>query len=331
MNSKNLKILAAIAIVLIAIVTVMQFRGDDSISSGDLLFPDLKSNINSIDSVTVTRAGTDGITEINKDSDSWTIASRDGYPVSVGALRQLLLQLADAKLVEQKTSSPDRYHQLGVREPNIEGSKGVRLTLSGPEVGYELIVGNMAQTGYRYVRIADDAQSWLIDQDPRIPDSVGDWLVKDIIDIKSADIRSVTIHHADGEEIRISKESAESTDFDVVDIPDGRELSYATVANGIANVLNALTLDDVRKAAESNAGTVTTTFESFDGSTIVVVTDNSDTDSWISITASRNAEGSPGAEIMDRVAGWQFKIPEYKANQLTRRWADILKAEAETD
>lgn len=329
MNSKNLQILAAIALALIAIVTVMQFRGDDSISNGDLLFPDLKSNINSIESVTVTRAGSDGITQISKSSDSWTIATRDGYPVSVGKLRQLLLQLADAKLVEQKTANPDRYGQLGVDDPGSDGSKGVKLSVSSPDMNYELIIGNVAQPGYRYVRIADDSQSWLIDKDPDIPDAAGDWLVQDIVDIKSADIRSVTIQHADGEEIRISKESAESTDFDVVDIPDGRELSYATVANGIAGVLNALTLDDVRKQAESEAETVTTTFEKFDGTSIVVVTERNEDESWISVQATGSDNDS--ASTYERLASWQFKIPQYKANQLTRRWEDILKAEAEAE
>lgn len=327
MNSKHLKILAAMAIALIVIVTVMQFRGDDSISNGDLLFPGLKSNINSIESVTVTRADADGVTEITKDTDAWIIATRDGYPVSVGTLRQLLLQLADAKLVEGKTSNPERYHQLGVHDPNTEGSKGIKLTMSGPGVNYELIVGNLAQNDYRYVRIADEAQSWLIDQNPDIPDSTGDWLVKDIVDIKSADIRSVSIQHADGEEIRISKESAESTDFDVVDIPDGRELSYATVANGIAGVLNALTLDDVRKQAEPEAETVTTTFERFDGTSIVVATEKSDGESWIAVQAMGSDDDSTGT--YERLASWQFKIPEHKANQLTRRWQDILKAETE--
>lgn len=325
MNKKSLKMLAALAIALIAILTLMQFRGDDSISNGELLFPDLKSDINSIGSLTITRA--DDATEITRDTEAWIISSRDGYPVNVGKLRQLLLQIADAKRIEQKTSNPDRYHQLGVRNPDIEGSKGVRLTLSGPDVGYEVIVGNLAQTGYRYVRIADDAQSWLIDQDPEIPDSVGDWLVKDIVDIKSADIRSVTIQHADGEEIRISKESAESTDFDVTDIPDGRELSYATVANGIAGVLNALTLDDVRKPTESEAETASTTFEKFDGTSIVVVTEKSDGEAWITLQAM----GDDSTGTYERLAGWQFKIPEYKANQLTRRWEDILKAETDAE
>jgi hypothetical protein len=30
-------------------------------------------------------------------------------------------------------------------------------------------------------------------------------------------------------------------------------------------------------------------------------------------------------EINARIAGWQFRIADYKANLLNRRWEDILK------
>lgn len=330
MNNKNQKILALVSVALILILIAMQFGGDDSVSNGRLLFPELKSRIDTMTSLTVTRAGADNVTEISKDSDHWVNTSRDSYPANVNKLRQILLQIADARIVEQKTSNPDRYSQLGVQDPGIQGSKGVQLTLAGPDMNYELIVGNLAQAGYRYVRIAEELQSWLIDQKLEIPDSDGEWLVREIVDIKSADIRSVSIEHADGEVIGISKESAESTVFEAANIPDNRELRYSTVANSIAGVLNALTLDDVRKAAALSSEAVSTTFETFDGANVIVMTDNIEGESWITLQVTGGADtDSTVAGINDRVRGWQFKIANYKANQLTRRWEDILKAEVE--
>ena len=44
----------------------------------------------------------------------------------------------------------------------------------------------------------------------------------------------------------------------------------------------------------------------------------------------RPDEGNAEAvEISSRVNGWQYKVADYKANLLTRRWEDILKAETE--
>ena len=330
MNKSNLKILAGTTIALIAVLLALQFGNGDSSLNDGLLLQDLRDRINDVTTLTITRAGDEGATVIHRTADNWVIASRDNYPVDIATLRQLLLQIADAKMVEQKTSDPDLYSQLGVQDPAIEGSKGTRLQLSGPDVSYDVIVGNVAQPGYRYVRKFEDSRSWLIDKDPGIPGSPAEWLVSDIIDIKSADVRSVTIRHPDGEEIRISKDSADAPEFAVVNIPDGRELSYATVANGIAGALNALTLDDVRKGVAIEAEAVSTTFDTIDGNRIVVLTNEEDGESWIALTAAPGDDtDTDAASLNERVQGWQFRIADYKANQLTRRWEDILKAETE--
>lgn len=330
MSKSNLKVLATITLALVLILFAMQLDDNDSSVNGRLLFPELRSEINSISSVTVTRAGDDGATVISRQVNNWVIASRENYPADIGKLRELLLALADAKIVEGKTSNPELYGQLGLRDPGIEGSKGTRIELHGASREYDLIVGNIAQASFRYVRTAGDPQSWLIDQNPDIPDSAGEWLLRNIVDIKAGEIRSATISHPDGEEIRINKEAEEATDFEVTNIPQGRELSYATVTNSITGVLSSLTLDDVRTATEMSAESVITTFETFDGTRVTVQTEMSDDESWISLHATPVAEDVDSvAEINARVEGWQFRIPEYKANQLTRRWDDILKAETE--
>ncbi len=329
MNKRSFKILATVSIALMLILFALQLDDDDLSTSGDLLIPELKSAINDINSVIVTRPGDDSTTIIEKREDKWVIASRNDYSADVGKLRELLLALADARIVERKTSNPDLHDQLGLRDPEIEGSKGTRLELTGADFTYKLIVGNAAQGGFRYVRIDEDPQSWLIDRNPVIPNSAGDWLEREIVDVKAADLRAVTIRHPDGEEIRIEKDADEGDEFEVTNLPEGRELSYATVTNSITGVLSALTLDDVRKATDMPAAAVTATFETINGARIVVQTDRSDEESWISLDVTAGDDAEELAAVSERVAGWQFRIPQYKANQLTRRWDDILKAEDE--
>ncbi|HUD97545.1 MAG TPA: hypothetical protein VMO24_08375, partial [Woeseiaceae bacterium] len=224
---------------------------------------------------------------------------------------------------------------------------------------------------YRYARIPEAEQSWLIDQNPVVPQETSDWLVQEIIDLDASRVRSVVIRHSDGESIALRKDSAESAGFEVDGIPSGRELSYPTVANSIAGALDNLTLEDVRASpATGLSATTTTTFTTFDGLQVEVVSGTVDEQPWLSINASvadipstvdrepvdeaSEAAGSgddaeseaapqppqsngperadPAAqaqEINDRTGRWIYSIAEYKADQLSRRWDDILKAESE--
>jgi hypothetical protein len=205
-----------------------------------------------------------------------------------------------------------------------------------------LIVGNLAQSKYRYARVGGQASSWLIDQNPSLPTNVSGWLLQEILDIEQSRVQSVTITHDDGETIRIEKENAADKDFDVPDIPNGRELSYASVVDSIASVIQGLNLQDVAKVSEE-AGSVKTVFNTFDGLEIRIDSLERDDNTWITVNAVQNAvepdsddeseAGEAGhdpeeaSKINERVAGWTYQIQSYKGDQLRRRWSDILKAE----
>ncbi len=367
MNKSTLRNLSIVLFALVAILIALEVgERDTDVSSGELLFEGLKAQINDVRRVTVERPGTDGATDvvtISNETGTWSVAARANYPASIATLRELLIALADARVLEEKTADPERYEQLGVRDPAVSGSKGVKITIAGEDFAYSLILGNAHQGANRYARIADQLTSVLIDKNPSLPDSAGGWLRDDLVDIDAADVRSAVIRHADGETIRIVKDSREDGDFRVPDLPDGRELSYPTVANSVGGALNDLKLEDVRRA-EAGEPTSTAELETFDGLRIVVETTEVDGDTWIALdaavadsppsqTASEETAGEAATEpsadadaaqgevppdpaaaaaaINERLRGWQFKIPSYKANQLTRRWDDILKADTDTE
>jgi len=331
MNSNTLRLLGFVVAILVLTLVILQSGKDkESPASGALLVPELKAVANDVDRLTITRYGQQPIA-IEKQSGEWRVASRDGYPADTGDVRDVLLAMAEAKILEEKTADPDLFNRLGLQAPDVEGSKGILVTATAGERTYSVIFGNVVRGSSRYARIEDESQCWLIDRNPAIPGEAGEWLSPQIVDIDAAAVSEVTITHPDGEALRIYKDSAEQTDFDVADIPEGRELSYSTVANGIAGALNDLSLDDVRKA-ESETDPVITRFRTFDGMTVTVSTVKSKDQSWISVSAEADGDAAGKAdEINARVAGWQYRIADYKANLLTRRWADILKAEGSAD
>ena len=329
MNAKNLKILTAVFAVLILTFLILDQGGNGNTANAPL-FPGLKAQINDVN-VLRMRNGSEPIT-VEKSGEIWVVRERSGYAANVDTLRELLLALADAKVIEHKTSNPDKYHLIGVNDPVDEGSEATEISINGDGIEYIVILGETAQTSYRYARVGGQAQSLLIDRNPDIPAETGGWLAPDLVDISAYRVQRVSITHADGEEIVIEKTSEDADGFDVLDIPDGRELSYAGVANGIADTLVELSLDDVRRAPPAGIRPDTTTvFQTFDALHMEIGIFEDGDSSWISLQASAGdgAEADiqdEAARINDKVSNWQYAIPDHKMNLLKRRFEELLKA-----
>lgn len=416
MSSRTVKLLAIGVVVLFAAVFLMNRNGGDTSVETGLLLPALKESINDIESVSVT--GAHGTVTISNEDGRWVVPEKHDYPADTAKLRSLLLALADANRVERKTANPALYEHLGVGDPADEEGGGVLVEATGTGAAEPMavILGDPAQGDYRYARLPAEEASWLIDRNPEVPEAAPDWLLQEIVDIPAAAIRSAEIRHADGETVRIQKEAADETNYRVLDLPEGRELSYPSVANGIAGVLGNLQLEDVQPADAGADPSATVSLTTFDGLVIDLDVwrepadeqgeDGAAPATWITLAASASesaqgdgvappadpagpegaeatapeaadtragaadpeagdadagpAAGNPDAEpaagggeetlgddvtavaeedapdpreraadINERVSGWRYLLPDYKARQLTRRWEDLLKAEDE--
>ena len=184
-----------------------------------------------------------------------------------------------------------------------------------------------------------------------MPRAAAQWVDSVIIDVRSERVREVTITHADGEVVRLSKASAELANFDVASVPDGRELSYPGVANVVGNALRELNLEDVEPAAEApgRAG---------DDRRVSDVRrarrarhgqrarrrelDHARGERRRRASGRRRpppAAAAPralplrrpptrtaeAARINAKVGGWRYKIAGFQYDQMTRRMADLLK------
>jgi Domain of unknown function (DUF4340) len=365
-NGRSLLVVAVIA-ALCVVLAFFATRPDDSVSdAGALLVPELAESLNSVQSVRIIGAGNQPVATLERGADGWSVAEKGGYAADVVKLRQALIALSEARIVEEKTSNPDYYDRLGVQPIDAEGATGVAIAITAGDTTLpQLILGDPVNNAGRYVRRADEATSFLIDRNPDVPNATAQWLTTEIVDVPSADVASVTISHADGESVRISKSSADEANFSVADIPDGRELLYPGVANVIANALRELKLDDVAaNSADAVTPDVTSEFVTFDGLVVTLTGRAIDGDNWITIAASYAADSAPppadeqpadettpadapgsataeadeGAAqpaadpsaradaINARVAGWRYRIPAHLYDQATRRMSDLLKA-----
>lgn len=363
MTSRRLIILAALAIVALLgalLVTRQPSSGGDA---SQALYPKLKSELDAIKTVRLYQPGDKLAVELTRGEQGWTVAQRANYPAETAKVHRLLRALADAKQVEEKTSNPENYPTLGVEDISNAAATGSRVQLEGNETPVNLIVGKRGMGSQStYVRRADQPASWLIDVNVEAPASPQDWLNKDIVSIASNRIQSATVA-ADGKTYTASKQSRDAADFAVNGLPKGRELSSPSAAYSAGSALTALTLADVKPAAEfADAKPDTTaTYRTFDGLVLELNGWTRDGKHYLAVqpafdealekqfhlepakpaeTTGEAPEGAPPsapsptstvdakAEAQKagaRLSGWVYEIPDYKYEVIFKPVEELLK------
>ncbi len=260
------------------------------------LIPGLESNMNDVTKFTVIEVKNSLLSSVTKTDNGWVVDNRDGYPANVAAVRQTFALLAEADLVEAKTSNPDNYSRLGVEDVAGEDAQGVLLTVEGLGDAVNVIFGNDGTSGKntQYVRNQSEEQSWLINKKININRDVTDWLDKDILDIPPERIKSVQITHAQGPVVNINNTGNVAYEFDLdAAAPEGMKISDSEIYQ-VANALSSLQLRDVSKISENNikgkTSPVTTVFKTYDGLTITVNGYPSTIEPYFTIDVEFNAD-----------------------------------------
>jgi hypothetical protein len=270
MTSRRLLILGIVAIVaIVAGVWLADQQSSSGTSAGTgALYPGLEEQLNAVNAVHIYKAGDARVVQLVRKDDAWQVSDRDGYPADDAKVRKLLIALADAKIVEQKTSDPAQYATLGVEDTKGSGATSLRIELVGTPQPVALIVGKQGM-GARsnYVRRAGEPESWLIDATLDTSATPDAWLRKDIIDVSADRMQSATVSAQKGKPYTAAKSTRADQNFAVEGLPKGKSLSAPTAANSIATALTALSLADVKPASafQSTPPAARATFKTFDG------------------------------------------------------------------
>jgi hypothetical protein len=356
-SSRSFLWLAGVAVVAILLAVLGQRFQGTSVNGGDTvgspLAPSLRDRLNDVERVTLIGAGNETRVSLVRGESGWSVAEHDGYPADVAKIRNALVALADATVVEEKTRDAAFYDRLGVEDIAGADASGVGVMIeAGGQTLPQLILGGEQGSNQRFARRAGEDLSLLIDANPDLPLGSAQWLLPDLIDIESARIQRIDIEHADGERLMLVKTARDDTSFEVADVPEGRELQYSTIANVTGNTLRDLRLDDARAMpAEAGDPDVTTRFYMFDGLVVTATSRNEDGANWLSFEAAfdpaqaadfaiealddgevtGDAEGTSDAaseadSLNARLGSWQFRIPAHLHDQMTRRMEDLLRA-----
>jgi hypothetical protein len=255
MNTKTLYALIGAAIIaLLAAVVINSSKKpqSDTTAQAQRVLPELHGHVNDVSAITLTGADNKVLATLKRGTDGWAVAEKANYPADVAKIREFLLKLDQATLIEQKTSNEKRYADLGVDDVSAKDAKGVQVEIAGLEKPLKLIIGNFngGGGGGTFVRRAGDPQSWLANGNLTVAKNTADWEKRDLTDIAAARLKSVTLANTDGKVLKVSKDQRGDTNFKVNDVPAGREVSSDFVANSLASVLANLRADDAFPAKD---------------------------------------------------------------------------------
>jgi hypothetical protein len=320
--------------------------------SGQLLLDNLLVGVNDVVRVDIISAGESFKLERNA-AGVWTIPSRDGFPATPERVRKLLVGMAGLERLQAKTGKPERFAELGLRDPALKDSRAVGFSLldSAATVVADLIVGERrpakgdATRSEYFVRVPGEDKSWLVVGS--LPEDSGeavDWLAPRVASISGSRIARARITHGDGEVVTVERKTPSADGFEFVELPEGQQPAAAWRINDIGRLLADLSLVDVQPASDvpTDAKQIEFVTETFDGLRIRMhLYDNAD-EPLARLTAEfdesliTQPQEKPRPDDVDEVRNevkalnerwsrWAYVLSRFKGDTVRRRQKDLIK------
>ena len=361
MTRNHLVGLAVVAVLAVAGAVAVSIgngprTGSDTPSANARLFPDLAGHINDVAKVIIARKA-ETVT-LAKTGDAWGVAEKYGYPADFEKVRKLLVNLAELRPLEQKTSTPDLFPDLQLEDLSAPDAKSVLLTLKTADgkdllatfVGKERFARGGTGNDGIYIRKANENQTWLAKGTLGVEQGAVNWLDKSLADVAHERVAKVTVTQPDGTALTVSRAKVADAHFTLPDIPKGKKAKEWDI-DQVAAPLEGLQLEDVLPAKDvpypSGGKSGSAEFTTFDGLTVHVDLLPKDKDTWLHFAASYTAPAAAPSEddvkagklkkpddvqkeaaaLNTKAKDWVYKVPDWKLDNLRKKAADLVEDE----
>jgi hypothetical protein len=347
MSNKNLGILAVVAAIMV-VWAVVQSRLADR-STGELSGPSyLIQGLDTaqIDSI-VVGYGDDAVT-IQRRDQQFRVTDKAGYPADPTRINDLITKCLDIRTLESYTSSPRNHEDLDVTEERAQNV--VRFLRADGSILTGVIVGKALEGGQgTYVRLATHDNVYLAESVPYIRTAAIDYVNQEIVSVERSDVNSVRVTTPDG---FYTLTAAETGDGVVMaNRPDGKVLKDSD-ARSVLGALSSLRFDDVNtpsalgdlsfdylyicrlddsteyrlKIARSDGETYLTCEAEFtDKTPITMKPGQVESPEELKKKEAKLQAQERAQRFTLRHRGWVYQIPEWKADYLTKRQAELLE------
>lgn len=358
MNTRNIIIALATALIVTVAWQTSREKAPTTKVRSERLYPELVDQVNDVTAITIR--STKATTELSRTAGKWVVANRDGFPATFSSVKNALLNVANATVVEKKTSKPERYAQIGVADIDEADSKATLLEISaGPEQTLaSLLVGNersASQLNARqyYVRKSDEAGALLVEGELNISPRPQDWIDTDVVNVATERVRNVTLTAADGSAVVVSKEKPTDNFFSLENVPSGFTAKSRSVISSLGAVLLDVKFENVAAASRvADAEPVSTAeIRTFDGLVVnlsrYAIADEHFVQFEFDFDPAGVVKPEPAADggneepqpaeddqpsvadevvmLNEKTANWVYALPDYKNRMLEKRLDDMLK------
>lgn len=358
MNGKVLYAMSGITVAVIAAtIYLTPAPVSERAAPGERLYPALTAEaVNSAASLAVTAKGK--TINIRKQSDVWTVQEMSDYPADPALIRKALFSLTELRPYETKTRDPKRLAKLELEDPKAKDAQSKQLTVkdAAGKVLADVIVGKSNNTNVIlgkemvYVRKAGEDQAWLAEGDPSLKAEPLDWILRSVIDIDVERVKDVETKDPKGAVVlSLFKAKLEDKDYTIKNLPAGRKPKEARTVSYVAESLDNVNLDDVKKVADidfEKNGTAIGTWRTFDGLVVKLRMAEVDKKFWVAISAEvdedallkekpkpetklkdADAVRKEAAEISSRVKPWAYNLPTTSSRFMQYKVEDLLEPE----
>jgi len=266
MKSKTFIVLLVVCAVLGGI-TYWQFNKENGgaardAAMGEELLGDLSVN----DIAAVRVIGPENSAALKKET-VWEVENRFGYPADFSRITDLVKKLRSVTVGRSFKANDDARSRLALHPPDKDGvddeARGTRVVLENADgkALADVLVGNPreadAGTGGHYLMLPPGDTIYLVDKSfSRLETEPREWLVKELVDAASADVREVKYRAADGgEPVYTLTRPGKGQDPAFQDRPDGfvdREIKKSEI-NALFGALSGFQIENVADPADKPA------------------------------------------------------------------------------
>ena len=335
--------LGAVALVGGAAFMLTRGEGADERKGNGPLLPSLKSEAAGIARIELARG--DERIALERSGEAWTLASSGGYPAKIDAVRGIVSGLASMTIDEPLTAKRERHAELGLAWPDAsKQAMLVRLLGAGGAVLHEVVLGEEKyETKSQYARRLSEDQTYRCRGSVSADTAPRGFVDAEVVSLDAGELLSISYdglllnHGADGANGAWKAELAPGPAADGAWPEEQRKAAIQALPAWIGRV----ELENVRKRegvtwAPDPALSLTYVAKR---ATITIEGMKEGDAFWVRLSATPSAEAAeaPAAEPAkegeaakpapapfdwkgwnERVAAWEFRLPEWKRSAIGR-------------